>query len=302
MSAGPGTGGGDRMDKAALEQALGAIEPTTGDKSGPGTLTRGGPPDLAAVEADVILKALRILGRVQGALRGTSMGPGFDVRCPWSAEHSDRIDAGAVYVPIHGRFQCFHGHCENHRSGDIRGRVDQLLREDSGGLVSLASLEFDDDVDVETTPVPGPQDWKQRWLVAGKQGTPVSNFANVLVALNDAPELAGAFGFNAFTLQETLHRELPGVASWNWPVEQRARRDVDTGILLGWLQHQGLLTISPKMVDDAVNQVMHARSYHPVRDWLAGLVWDKNPVWTPGSRNIWGRCRRLMWRMSAAGG
>ena len=144
MSAADG-GDRDRMDKAALEQALGPIDPSDG-RGGPGGASGPvrGQPDPAQLEADFILKALRILGLVLGGLRQTSMGWGHDIRCPWSEEHTDRVDAGAVYVPIHGFFQCMHGHCENHRSGDIRGRVDQKLREDSAGLVTLASLEFDD--------------------------------------------------------------------------------------------------------------------------------------------------------------
>ena len=132
----------DRMDKAALEQALGPIDPSDG-RDGPGTGPVGGQPDPAQLEADFILKALRILGLVLGGLRRTSMGWGHDIRCPWSEEHTDRVDAGAVYVPIHGRFQCMHGHCQDRRSGDMRARVNQKLQEDSGGTVSLATLEFD---------------------------------------------------------------------------------------------------------------------------------------------------------------
>jgi predicted P-loop ATPase len=99
----------------------------------------------------------------------------------------------------------------------------------------------------------------------------------VLIALRGAPELCAAFGFNAFTLQETLHLELPDLAAGTTPGVPRAWRDIDTVTLQGWLQRQGLMSITPRMVDDAVNKVMHERSYHPVCDWLERLVWDQTP-------------------------
>ena len=138
---------GTRTDLAALATQLGVD--TNGDSGDDtagtnGTSSIGDQPDPAIVEQDVVVKALRLLGRVQSGLRRTAMGWGLDVLCLWSEEHSDRIDGGAVYVPGYGRFQCMHGHCHDRHSGDMRARVDQLLREDSAGLVTLASLEFDD--------------------------------------------------------------------------------------------------------------------------------------------------------------
>jgi hypothetical protein len=100
-------------------------------------------PDPGEVEADTTLQALREHGDVLGNLRKTTMGYGFDVRCFNAAEHTDKRDA-AVYVPISGIYKCLHGHCINLTGADLRAYADKTLREESGGLDSLARREFDD--------------------------------------------------------------------------------------------------------------------------------------------------------------
>lgn len=102
-------------------------------------------PDPGEVESDAILQAFRLLGRVQGLRRRTTMGWGYDVDCPWAGEHTDRVHEGAVYVPVLGRFCCHHGHCQDKGVGEVRVRLDELLK-DAGLGVSVAALEFDDEV------------------------------------------------------------------------------------------------------------------------------------------------------------
>ena len=102
-------------------------------------------PDPGEVESDAILQAFRLLGRVQGLGRRTTMGWGYDVECPWQGEHTDRVHEGAVYVPVLGRFCCHHGHCQDKGVGEVRVRLDELLK-DAGLGVSVAALEFDDEV------------------------------------------------------------------------------------------------------------------------------------------------------------
>ena len=128
-----------RLSKDFLEQALGPI--TSGQTYQTGDQNQ---PDPAEVEKDVVLQGLRILGRVLGGMRKTTMGWGFDVLCPWDQDHTDRVDSGAFYVPLLERFQCQHGHCNDRQTGDARAKVDKLLRKDSGGLAGLAALAFDD--------------------------------------------------------------------------------------------------------------------------------------------------------------
>jgi hypothetical protein len=258
------------LTKAQLEAAVGPVTPVP-VPSGTTAL-----PDPQEIEADGILQAFRLLGRVQGAGRFTNMGFGFDVTCPWHEEHSVRAPTGAVYVPVHQRFRCHHGHCQDRDMGEVRARLDQLLRDDSGGVTITAALEFDA---VDPTQLPG-RDWKSRWQCTGKKGggLPAGNAFNVMVALQAAPEFtAQAFGFNQFTLREMLLQELPGIKPGTTPGVPRPWRDQDTVLLQIWLQGQGLLNVTTTTVDGAVSTLMHERAYHPVRDWLSTLVWDRVP-------------------------
>jgi hypothetical protein len=100
-------------------------------------------PDPGEIEMDAVLQAFRLLGKVQGHGRVMTMGWGFDVECPWVEEHTARATTGTSYVPVHGRFHCHHGHCQDRDMGEVRERLDQLLREQSGGVMSIAALEFD---------------------------------------------------------------------------------------------------------------------------------------------------------------
>lgn len=261
-------------DWPAIEARLGGVVPK-GPPFGSGTSEI---PDPGEIEADPILRAFRLLGRVTGLGRPMTMGWGFDVECPWSGDHSDREHEGAAYVPVLERFHCHHGHCEDRTMGEVRARLDELLREDSGGVQCLAALEFDD-VNPLACPAVPQLSWRTRCHRTGKgeAGPPAANLFNVMLALRLAPEFAGAFGFNAFTLREILHRELPGVVPGTTPGCPREWRDQDTILLQNWLQEQGLRQITSRTVDDAISALMHEHAYHPVRDWLESLTWDRVP-------------------------
>jgi predicted P-loop ATPase len=59
--------------------------------------------------------------------------------------------------------------------------------------------------------------------------------------------------------------------------KSRIVRDVDVGIVQERLQHLGLKRVSKDTVHQAVDMRAHARSFHPVRDYLNGLTWDQKP-------------------------
>ena len=101
-------------------------------------------PSTQALLKDPLLRALSDLDRVLAGPRPSTMGAAtFDIECPWSNEHTDRATSGTVYVPLRTKFRCHHGHCENRTHEHLRLKVDELLREDSGGLVGLVHYEFD---------------------------------------------------------------------------------------------------------------------------------------------------------------
>jgi len=127
-----------RLDWPAIEKRLGTITPTL-----PRVSLLTGMPDPAEIEEDLVLKVFRDRGMVLDHGRSMPFGWGFEVICPWAGEHTDPRSA-ASYVPVKERFKCHHGHCEDRSMADVRAWADASIREDSGGLESLARLEFDD--------------------------------------------------------------------------------------------------------------------------------------------------------------
>lgn len=134
------------LDWVAIEARIGGVTPVAKTLGA----TPRGMPDPGDIEDDAVLAAFRVLGRVQGLGRPTTMGWGFDVDCPWIGEHTDRATEGAAYVPVLGRFHCHHGHCQDKTMEDVRVRLDELLHEDPY-KTCLAALEFDE---IELTTLP----------------------------------------------------------------------------------------------------------------------------------------------------
>ena len=113
--------------------------------------------DPALADRDPLFQAMARLGLVIGGPRRTDMGWTFDLICPWVHEHTLRATTGTAYAPGVERFKCQHGHCIDRTPGDLKPRLDEMLREDSHGLVGLAQIagevEFDV-VDPATVPLP----------------------------------------------------------------------------------------------------------------------------------------------------
>ena len=258
---------------SAIEDMIGEIIPLTTLDRGIGT---GNRPDAALLAADPVYRALEEAGFILGEKITSDKHWAATIKCPWIAGHGPtRPLTGAEYVPaIPGQRGCFHCfHCERRGQAEFREELDTALRAEGAKIV--ASFEFDE-VDPATVP---PLNWKTGLHHTGKGGSggPAANLFNAMRALRLAPEFDGAFGFNAFTLREVLHRELPGVVPGTTPGVPREWRDQDTILLQNWLQAQGLRQVTSRTVDDAVATLMHEHAYHPVRDWLLGLHWDRVP-------------------------
>ena len=137
------------LDWPAIEARLGQINPHD-----PRVSLLTGMPDPAEIERDLILKVFRDHGMILDHGRSMPFGWGFEVECPWAGDHTDPRSA-ASYIPVRQRFRCHHGHCEDRGMADVRAWADEVIREDSGGLLCLASLEFDD-IDPLIGPGEGP--------------------------------------------------------------------------------------------------------------------------------------------------
>src|SRR5262249_26343290 len=109
-------------------------------------------------------------------------------------------------------------------------------------------------------------DWRKELIRSAKdKALPI--LANAITALRSAPEWHGLLVYNEHSLSISTTRDTP----WG-PVKTWA--DHHTYLLVDWFQHHGL-GISISDANAAVEAVARDRSYHPVRDYLDSLVWDK---------------------------
>jgi predicted P-loop ATPase len=117
-----------------------------------------------------------------------------------------------------------------------------------------------------------------RGAICDERGRPLPVLRNIMIALRIAPEIADVFAFDEMARVEVLERGLPGPAAKNDPGSYpRPVRDIDVTALQEWLQCEALPRITKDMTHQAVDLRARERSFHPVRDYLDGLVWDKRP-------------------------
>jgi predicted P-loop ATPase len=121
---------------------------------------------------------------------------------------------------------------------------------------------------------PRQRGWSAR-CQTNAEGTPLDNLVNVLLALREAPPLAGCFAFDEMACTPVLVKPIPGVIGpqhYPHPVV-----DDDITCLQEWLQHAGLRHINQNTLHVAVHRVALEYAFHPVRNYLNGLVWDGQP-------------------------
>jgi len=95
-----------------------------------------------------------------------------------------------------------------------------------------------------------------------KSGVPLNNLHNVLLALRGDPHWQDKFRFDEMKCCAVLP-------------DGRAREDSDDEDVHEWMQANGLPRVGLDVVREAVNIVARDQRFHPVRDWLDGLVWDQ---------------------------
>jgi predicted P-loop ATPase len=117
----------------------------------------------------------------------------------------------------------------------------------------------------------GAQSWRLKLILSATK-EPRALLANALLALREAPEWNGVLGYDEFALTTMALRPPPWVrTNGEWP--QCAWGDRDDTLTAEWLQGQGI-GVTERVAAVAVQAVAQNRSYHPVRDYLAGLAWD----------------------------
>jgi predicted P-loop ATPase len=121
----------------------------------------------------------------------------------------------------------------------------------------------------------GPPEWQGR-LLRDDRGQVLPILANAAMALRDAPELAGLLAFDEMARLPLVRRTVP--SSRMAPVEgPRPMTDFDADAIQEWLQQHELRRLGRETTHQAAGLVAREHAFHPVRDYLAALVWDGTP-------------------------
>lgn len=104
-----------------------------------------------------------------------------------------------------------------------------------------------------------------------------SNLANAMIPLRSAPELRDLVKFNAMTGETILQYPVPSKHIDIADFQPRPITDVDISQVQEWLQVQALASLSKDTIHQAIEMRAHERQFHPVRDWLVSIEWDRRP-------------------------
>jgi predicted P-loop ATPase len=131
---------------------------------------------------------------------------------------------------------------------------------------------------------PGDYAWKQVTKAAGaanwagrtmdKKTDAASNLGNALLGLRNDPELVDVLGFDEMLQIPVLVRPL---FSNDPNFEARPLTDSDVGAIQEFLQWKALRRLGKDVTYQAIEVRAHECKFHPVRNYLDGLRWDRKP-------------------------
>lgn len=127
-----------------------------------------------------------------------------------------------------------------------------------------ASEDTGEDVELQDT------DWLKK-LKRNKKGIPEKTIDNALLILRNDPKLKSKLSYDLFSHREVLTGGLP----WRKD-DSRFMEDSDDAAIRHYLEKYYKFT-SKACIDDALQMIIKENSFHPVREYLSGLKWDKKP-------------------------
>ena len=132
--------------------------------------------------------------------------------------------------------------------------------------METALSEFDEiEVDVETV-----KDYKwTRQITRDKNGEIESTVPNIVLVLENDPLLKGKIATNAFSNRLMVTGDVP----WRKVKKRENWTDGDDSGLRNYMEKVYQLYNRNK-TEDAIKVISEKHSFHPIRDYLNGLVWD----------------------------
>lgn len=109
-------------------------------------------------------------------------------------------------------------------------------------------------------------------LEVNRKGDVVSTINNVLIILENDPNLKGRFAYNEFSNRVEIFDCLP----WN-PRAPREWDDSDDAGVRHYVESVYGITTGAYKIADAVTLTFNKHRFHPVREYLNGLAWDGIP-------------------------
>lgn len=138
------------------------------------------------------------------------------------------------------------------------------------GIERVEQAKADFDLELPEGITTADQDWMQE-LEADRKGNLTSSHANMKLILENDPLLKGVFGFDEFQQRKVLLRNLP----WRRVDEgSKYLRDEDEQNLVIYLSNTYNILNRANM-KEVLDTHIYANAFHPVRNYLNGLVWDK---------------------------
>ncbi|SFJ72037.1 Predicted P-loop ATPase and inactivated derivatives [Bradyrhizobium sp. Gha] len=116
--------------------------------------------------------------------------------------------------------------------------------------------------------------WWLRFCQRDGKGRPLSNLANVMLALRNDEAVKNMLAYDEMYCGEVMIRKIGSQVDLATP---KPVEDVDATAIQEWVQLNGLPLIGRDAVHRAIDLRAHERRFHPVRDYLDGLVWDGIP-------------------------
>ncbi len=112
--------------------------------------------------------------------------------------------------------------------------------------------------------------WKDQ-LARSESGALITHMQNVELILGNDERWAGVISFNAFSSKIVKLRAAPyGGGTGDWA-------DIDDMRVMKWLAQTYNLRVKASSVIEAVSIVAHDHTFHPVREYLNKLEWDRVP-------------------------
>src|SRR5271156_312618 len=121
-----------------------------------------------------------------------------------------------------------------------------------------------------------PEGWRGK-LQTNEMGNPLSNFWDAYLALTEAEELRGVFGFDEMLRLVVVLKEIPGTSEPKFV--RRVLTDVDVNMVQRWLQapEQQMRVMTENTAMRVINAVADTNKSNTVRDYLDKLEWDNKP-------------------------